>query len=184
MLAAYRAWSRSRGLPETVIETQWREFLQAVGEPVTSRIEADVLAAGWQRLGARTNTRLAASTEAHIMGRNVRTRQTFAQASPGRYNYVVDTEGNLWLGPWQENHSSLLPANAQARVAGEVVIKANGEVFVNSRSGHFMDNNGNVVQTLSATEAAIYEEMWRLEIANTNRSVGAIYSGTTALPAP
>jgi hypothetical protein len=120
----------------------------------------------WQSVSLRTNGYLGAEGEAALQGAAVNTRLRLSARVPaGRYMYAIDSEGKMWLAPIQEGigHSSLVPANAQVRAAGNIVITQDGHVAVNSASGHYMQQR----PILAADEAA-----WRAAMEATLREAG------------
>ncbi len=99
----------------------------------------------WSRVAVRSNSY---GFEPGISGSYVANRLPLsADLKPGRYLYVVDTEGQMWLAPIDAEvagvgikHSSLVPHGEQVHVAGHAVVKPGKVMNVNSDSGHFMQD--------------------------------------------
>jgi hypothetical protein len=99
----------------------------------------------FRRLPLRPNVFAAVAAEAPfaglLLGRRLRLT---ADVSPGRYLYVVDAAGLLWVGPPFDpdgttfKHSSLLPAFEPARAAGRIAVATDRRAGANTDSGHFM----------------------------------------------
>ena len=89
----------------------------------------------WSGLGLRGN--LYAGEAA--AGMNVASRAPLsAQLQPGYHIYVVDDAGDIWTGPPDAFHSSIVPRGAKVHVAGNLLITPDGTVYMNAQSGHFM----------------------------------------------
>lgn len=127
-------------------------------------------------LSLRTNSRLGNSTEAAIMGSFLSGRKSLAQAGIGRFLFVIDENGAVWLGNLDQvyNHSALVPANAQVRAAGEIRICQNGDVFVNTRSGHYMSG-----QMLSQAERPMFVSGMNQTICEAGLTPRAVYTDIT-----
>jgi len=92
----------------------------------------------WKNIPLRTN---AYGLEPGVAGSYVNQRIRLSpETPPGRYLYVVDEEGRIWLGPQNDTvkHSSLVPPGAKVRSAGHVAVKTDGSLTLNCRSGHYM----------------------------------------------
>ena len=113
------------------------------------------LAALWQAIKLRSNSY---GLEPGISGSYVNSRVPLSSnVAPGRYLYVVDEAGQMWLAPIEAEvagigvkHSSLVAHGERVRAAGHLVIKPDKVVNLNSDSGHFM----RYAPILSSEEAA------------------------------
>jgi len=105
----------------------------------------------WLRLHLRYSA-LTPTTmeEAAVAGQYLNERVTLTESvPPGRYLYVVDEQGAIWLGSiagiirtegnpsleWEIRHSSLVPVGEPVRAAGMLVLDHRGNAAVNSASG-------------------------------------------------
>ena len=106
---------------------------------LASGVKANLLSL-WNKVKLRTN---AYAVEPGITGAQIGSRININNAPEGRFIYVVDESGQMWLGPIAEgvNHSSLVPAGSKVCAAGVIEITSNRTARLNSASGHFMAEN-------------------------------------------
>lgn len=123
------------------------------------------------KLWSAVRLRQGFQTDPTIAGSLVSQRISIANAKPGRYIYVVDEAGNMWLGSNTARHQALLPKGAGARAAGHIVIEANKSARLNSRSGTFMQEQQIRSHEEPAWLAALTETLLQAGIALEEASV-------------
>ena len=94
----------------------------------------------WKAVALRSNFMAAADAASGVAGSFVAGRIPLSEnVAPGRYLYVVDEAGKMWLGPETlPAHSALVPAGAKVRSAGHIRINGDKTVDLNCLSGHYM----------------------------------------------
>lgn len=99
----------------------------------------------WLLLPLRPNVFAGVAAERPFAGLLLNRRMRLTAETPaGRYLYVIDADGVLWLGPPFDpdgttfKHSSLLPAFDPVRAAGRLAIDADRHAGANTDSGHYM----------------------------------------------
>ena len=77
------------------------------------------ISALWQNVRLRANASPGDGFTATHLSQRV---SLSSDVRPGRYLYVVDDDGRMWLGPINDSvkHSSILPKGGQARAAGHI----------------------------------------------------------------
>ena len=113
--------------------------MKPVAASAEARVNYDLIfGPRWEDVLLRSNRH---GLEPGVSGMHVDLRIPLSKAvAPGRYIYIVDESGMMWLGPIDESvkHSSLVPAGSLVRAAGHLAIKPGGVVHANSSSGHYM----------------------------------------------
>lgn len=92
----------------------------------------------WRQLPLRANFY---GAEPGVAGTNVAARLALTpDVKPGVYMYVVDGKGKMWLllAGNDPKHRSIVPAGARVRAAGWLKVTVNRLANINTRSGHYM----------------------------------------------
>lgn len=133
---------------------------------------ASISKANLAKLWGNVRVRSGFSTDPAIAGSLVGERFAVGNARPGRYIYVVDEAGNMWLGPNNARHQALVPRDSGVRAAGHIVIEANKSVRLNSRSGTFMMEDPILASEEASWLAAITETLLNAGLAVEDASPG------------
>jgi hypothetical protein len=141
----------------------------------TSAVAARI-AALWKHIPLRSNIMAGDGFCGTYLGKRI---QLSGTVKPGKYIYVVDKKGKMWLGPADNaiKHSSLVPKGGKVRTAGEIVVRGDKTIDANTSSGHYM--MADPILPGSAEEAS-----WLLAIVETILDAGLVPKNVSSQTPP